>query len=835
MRGSSSTVRIPPRESGERKLESAALDQGLYRQALAAFGDEDYPASLKLIRQCLDRLPGRHLEPLALMPDAGAAQVKDGVVLWARNLYQLDLYGEFEVLMASAGRWGLIPDQLPELDVVELGFAFKRGQYAEVVDQATRFIEAQRRDLPPVIANYFHLRGLALSSLGEPEAAREDAEAAYSLFRVLGQDFECARTANLLGMITFRASDYSGAEAWFRKAYALHKKLGMRKNMGGNLLNIGIGCYKRGEFNQALLEFDAAQALLGQVGAQVSLCRVALARGNTLRLMRDFTGAQASLLAALDQANGLNLAREEALALEFLGDVARDQNLIDKARRFYSRALAVGRSLAPEGDVVMEVLRRQGQCLTLLGRETEAVSLLSRALNMARGQGDRFEEGMGRRALGAALFALGDLESARRHCQQAVVLLDQVGAAHEAAKARLDLVRVGLARLDGALGLDPAAALEEDWRQALAAMDVFLRTAVDHWTLAARQLLDTIANLRAEHEARRRAGIPTCGRTSVAGSRQATSIVHVSSRMRDLIQLADAFADSGEPVLVTGATGTGKELFARRLHEKSGRRTGELVSVNATAIPESVFAREFFGHVRGSFSGAERDGIGLAEKADGGTLFLDEIGEMPLSLQPRLLRLLQDGTYHALGDPTERRVDIRLVAATNADLEQMVARGTFRADLYYRLKILELKIPPITERREDVVPLLRHFLSQGAGRQVNPAEFFNSRSLELMEGYAWPGNVREIAMVASQARVQLASCGNVCIEVGSYGGQPVLLTGPGRAGEPGGDPSGRPSPDRRSRILLALAESEGNRARAARSLGVSRSTLYRRMEKLGIL
>ena len=145
--------------------------------------------------------------------------------------------------------------------------------------------------------------------------------------------------------------------------------------------------------------------------------------------------------------------------------------------------------------------------------------------------------------------------------------------------------------------------------------------------------------------------------------------------MRDLIQLSDAFADSDEPVLITGATGTGKELFARRLHQKSGRRAGELVCVNVSAIPESIFAREFFGHTKGSFSGADRDGIGLAAKADGGTLFLDEIGDLPLELQPQLLRLLQDGTYQAIGDPAERRTNIRLVAATNADLQKLVAEG----------------------------------------------------------------------------------------------------------------------------------------------------------------
>ena len=836
MRGNQEPARLSSPGLPERKMESAALDQRSYKEALAAFHREDYHRSLELVRLCLDEVSAQHLEPLAIVPDPDQFRVKDGVVLWAWNLYQLDRFNDLEVLMASAGRWDLVPESLPELEVVQLNFAFKHGQYDRVVRDASRFINRNRRELPPVIADFLHIRGLARSALGEPEGAREDAETAYSVYRVLKKDFESARTANLMGILYFRNSDFAGAEKWFRRSLALHKKLGMRKNTGGNLLNLGITCYKRGEFAQALAEFDAAQLQLDAVEANVSLCRATIARGNTLRHLRRFEEAQDTLLSAFDQAGGLHLAREEALALEFLGDVARDEGLQDKARRFYSRALAVGRSLAPDGDIVMEVLRRQGQCLTALGRENEALSVLNRGLAMARTQGDRFEEGVGHRALAEALLGLGDLESAFRHSAQAVALLDEVGASHEMAKARLVRVRIGLARLDSGTGVEPEAALEESWRQALAALDVFLRTGVEYWTMEARSTLTKVSELRTELEMAEAEGLAPGPVVGNARRAQAATIVHVSSRMRDLLQLTDAFADSGEPVLVTGATGTGKELFARRLHERSGRRKGELVCVNVTAIPESVFAREFFGHVRGSFSGADSDGIGLAEKASGGTLFLDEIGEMPLALQPRLLRLLQDGTYHALGDPNERRVDIRLVAATNADLEQMVAEGRFRADLYYRLKILELRIPPIKERRDDILPLLRHFLSLGAERPVQPSEYFSPHSLELMKHYEWPGNVREISMVASQARVQRASCGSVSIELGGLDCPTMLLEGPGDTPAAAEVETGlNLGPDRRSRILMALAEADGNRARAARNLGVSRSTLYRNMEKLGIL
>ncbi len=519
------------------------------------------------------------------------------------------------------------------------------------------------------------------------------------------------------------------------------------------------------------------------------------------------------------------LAREEAIALEFLGDVCLEEGQHDKARRYYSRALAVGRAIAPDGDVVMEVLRRQGACLAAQGRQAEAVPLLSRALQQARRLGDRFEEGVTRRVMAEVLLDIGDLDSAQRTADAGAALLEEIGASFELARARLVQARAGLARIDAGPGDGWRETLETVWRRALSALDLLLQAEVEHWIRQARSLLTDISHRRASADQPPAAGRPGPLRSDV--------IVYASPAMRDAIQMCDAFADSDEPVLIVGSTGTGKELVARRLHERSRRRRGRLVSVNVSAIPEGVFAREFFGHVRGAFSGADGGGSGLAAQADGGTLFLDEIGDLPLEQQPLLLRLLQDGTYQAIGDPTERRVDIRLVAATNADLEKLVAEGRFRADLYYRLKILELRLPPIAERREDIVPLLRHFLAEVAGRPVQPTDFFNRASLELMRDYAWPGNVREIAMVARQARVQLASRGRVQVDVGLLGGERLTFTGPQAA--PAAAPARRESgPLARGSILLALAETDGNRAEAARRLGVSRSTLYRRIERLGI-
>jgi DNA-binding NtrC family response regulator/tetratricopeptide (TPR) repeat protein len=670
--------------------------------------------------------------------------------------------------------------------------------------------------------------------LGEPRRAREDAESAFALFRVLDRGFEGARAANLLGIVAFRESRFDDAETWWRRAHELHAGMGMIKNMGGNRLNLGIAAYKRGRFHRAEGELQAAVRLLAQVDARVSLCRAGLALGQVLRLRGQLAPARTKLLEAFRQAGELALPREEALALEYLGDVQRDEGRLDQARRYYGRALVLAASIAPEGDIVMEVRHRQGECLGRLGRPAEAVDLLRQALGQARRLGDRFEEGAIRRSLAVNLLALADPDSAVSAINDSVRLLREVGAEYELAQSLVVAAETGLARLDSGLLADPQSVLEDAWQDALSALHLQLRVESEAGIRHVREVVARVADRR-QRLAQEPVLSLAAGQRAARMSGSPVRIVHVSSVFRDLIQLVDAFADSDEPVLITGETGTGKELFAQRLHDSSRRRGRELVAVNVSAVPESLFAREFFGHVRGAYSGADGDGQGLAGRADGGTLFLDEIGDLPLELQPRLLRLLQDGTYQAIGDPAQRHTDLRLVAATNADLGALVAAGRFRADLYYRLRVLELRLPPLRERRDDILPLLRHLLSEAAGRPVDPASYFSHASLERVQRHRWPGNVRELAMLARQAHLQLATRGRVLVELDGVDGQRLRFEGP-EAGvaEPADVPAMVTRDGGRALILAALTATRGNRAQAARRLGVSRSTLYRQLERLGI-
>lgn len=223
---------------------------------------------------------------------------------------------------------------------------------------------------------------------------------------------------------------------------------------------------------------------------------------------------------------------------------------------------------------------------------------------------------------------------------------------------------------------------------------------------------------------------------------ESSGIVYASRQMEEILSKASLYAKSDAPVLILGESGVGKELLARYIHRESGRN-GKFVSINCAAIPENLFESELFGYTKGAFTGALSDKPGLFEEADGGTLFLDEVGELPLPLQAKLLRVLQEGEVRRLGSNRAKKVDVKLVAATNRDLKELVSQGKFREDLYYRLNVLTLKIPPLRERPEDITALTGYFLKKFSSKYGKKVEM-TPEALEILLSYPFPGNVREL-------------------------------------------------------------------------------------------
>jgi DNA-binding NtrC family response regulator len=323
----------------------------------------------------------------------------------------------------------------------------------------------------------------------------------------------------------------------------------------------------------------------------------------------------------------------------------------------------------------------------------------------------------------------------------------------------------------------------------------------------------------------------------VAGRVEFQGMIGRSGVMQQLFDSIRRLAPHVRSVLVTGETGTGKELVARALHDLGPRRARKYVTVNCSAVVESLFESELFGHVRGAFTGATDTKMGLFEHADRGTLFLDEAGELPLALQPKLLRAVELGEVQRVGSLELRRADVQVIAATNRDLRAEAAAGRFRSDLFYRLSVIEIHLEPLRERREDIPYLTARFVKEIAARLNRPITGVSAAAEQLLQRAPWPGNIRELKNVLERACI--LSDGHFLGErdVGramAPGSAPAPAAAAAPAGRPGGDRQ-RLSTAQREQIERVLREAGGNKAAAAKLLGVSRRSLYRWLDRLGII
>lgn len=315
--------------------------------------------------------------------------------------------------------------------------------------------------------------------------------------------------------------------------------------------------------------------------------------------------------------------------------------------------------------------------------------------------------------------------------------------------------------------------------------------------------------------------------------REPGSVVVASPNMKALMDSLDRIARSDSPVLILGETGVGKEVVASRIHSQSGRVAKPLVRLNCAALPETLAESELFGHAKGAFTGAARDHKGRFRLADGGTLFLDEIGELSPPLQAKLLRAVAEGEITPLGSERTEKADVRLIAATNRDLQRLAAEGRFREDLYYRLAVFTVPVPPLRERPDDVAALARHFLSAFARKFARPGLVLESEGEGALKAYPWPGNIRELRSVIERLAVT-----NPVDRIGSEEVAAALPAAP--------NPQNPPEAARPTRLAAAVAEEEarflrkaihdadGNYSAAARALGLERSHFYRKLKKHGI-
>lgn len=319
------------------------------------------------------------------------------------------------------------------------------------------------------------------------------------------------------------------------------------------------------------------------------------------------------------------------------------------------------------------------------------------------------------------------------------------------------------------------------------------------------------------------------------------NLVAASPAMRRVLDLVDVVAAADSGILIQGESGTGKELIARAIHFRGARAARPFIAVNCAALPEALLESELFGYAKGAFTGAATERKGLFEEADGGTLLLDEIGDMPMLLQGKLLRVLQEGEIRRVGSASVGRVDVRILASSNRDLQALIGEGKFREDLFYRLNVIPLIIPPLRERREDIVPLCRHFMTVYAEKLGRVPQTLSPEAVDIITQHDWPGNVRELENVMVRA-VTLTSSREISADefrkiftLGGARASAAHASNGTHSADQTGDTAGRTMQSaEKEMILRALQAADGNQTRAAQALDMGRNTLWRKMKKYGI-
>jgi len=683
----------------------------------------------------------------------------------------------------------------------------ERGEIDAAKEILSAFFDALGPDSPKpteLSATVLRLLGVTHRLLGNLQDAIDCLARAKVYYELLGDRRGLAMSVNALGAVYASLTYWAIAERCFLEARSLAASEGLVALELKAQRNLVFSYTRQGRFRDAreLLRTTRAKAA-GPMATGTYALSGDLALGALLRQHGFVARAEKALRRALDAASG-RFPHAEGVCHHLLGECALDRGEPAVALKHFKVELAIGFETSPLGDLTTDAYTGLAEAHLaegdLAGAERSAMEGLQRAERIA------CDETRIRlfRVRAHAAHAAGDLETSRRHFRDALALATQRGFRVQEA---MTLEEYGFALAAEGNG----AAAERKLRDA-----AHLYRSMGLARLARRLERGERARAREarwhQPTARRRSRRP------IANGWEAFGLVTRSARLLEELERARSFATTPLAVLIRGETGTGKEPIARAIHALSGR-TGLLVDV-APAIPETMLESDLFGCEKGAFTGAETR-PGLVAKAENGTLFFDEVGDLPVSLQVKLLRFLETLTYRRVGGSSSMSVNLRVVSATNANLEDKVAKGQFREDLYHRLAAGVIVVPALRERPEDIEPLTRTFLgdlSEQAGRTFT----IDDRVLDLFAAYSWPGNVRELRNVVATMGWTASSRG---LEVLGEDLVPKTILQAVASARAARDPGA---------IRRALSRSEGNVSQAARLLGLSRQQLYRRIAELGI-
>lgn len=714
----------------------------------------------------------------------------------------------------------------------ELAYARAKMTRASVHSDLGQYTEAlvQCREALPVLRMQTRQRELAelecrLGSIkartGDVLGARDHFEQGLCLYREIEDVTGTGKAWNNLGVVNKTLCRWNRAVECFTRALETARQRGEARSVASRSCNLGVALLKAGKWSEARAYLSDALKRSSALGSDSGVVRASIAIGILMRLERKWKASRRHLRKALEMARDSGMKREEALALEFLGELSFDSGAPEDAMRYYDEALEVADGADRHVDVRVEVVRRKAEALVSLGAAEEAFKLCDDVIELARAIHDSYEEAVIERVAGIALIEIGRRDQGLARLQRSHSMLRHIDQNYELARTALSL---GSA-LANAKGDGPSRAKE----LLLEARYLFGQVGSQHWVNEAESALMNLLGIKDTGEQRSRKSGGGVSASCLQPLPADFGLVGCGPWLKELMASVACFADSKLPVLIEGESGTGKDMVAKGLHLASNRSRKPYIPMNCGALPHGTQESELFGYVRGAFTGAVGDRTGYFESGHGGTLFLDEIGEMTWSTQVRLLRVLEVGEVRRLGESFPRSVDVRVVAATNGDLLRAVGQGAFRKDLYYRLAGVRIQLPPLRERVEDIGLLVTHFVgmfSRAQGKEV----VVDENLLRALVEYHWPGNVRQLRnemerMVTLAVKKGVLTCEDFAPAPESEqitGGESLSLAQELEAVE-------------KRHILTALRETGWNKARAAGKLGgMKRTTLLGRMKKLGI-
>jgi DNA-binding NtrC family response regulator/tetratricopeptide (TPR) repeat protein len=719
------------------------------------------------------------------------------------------------------------PEQDPELaariQLLSARALIEVSQYEEALRTCERaHAYFREHNLIGPLAHAYNCFGRTYFRLGDLDRAKEYYEAALHLFRWdLNDEEGVIRAHNNLGVLYRHLSDWRQATWHLLRAMEISTRLGNFMYMAVSCANLGIVHLKAGSWDEAREHFERALTSYVQIGRDAGVARMRIGLATIASFRHDFPTAEGHLTAVSQITSRLGLSREQALCHFGWGELYQEQGRLEEALARYDEALEMARQFAPEGDMIHELQRRRAELFVLRADVGPAMKAAEDGLQRAMRLKDQLEEGATRRVLASVLAMEGRTAEAGQQARQAIRLLESIHERFELARAYLDHGR----RLRGAS--DPERAREAQ-NLAFKAMYLFEQLGLDDSALACEGLLKDL-NAPAWLTVPRGERPPHSVSTQTQDIARAHGVISQNPRTLEVVRKASELLSTPARVLMQGETGVGKNLLAYMFRTFEIERGRPFVEVNCTSLPGDLVESELFGYVRGAFTGAAISKRGIFEDADGGTIFLNEIGELSERTQVKLLQVLDDGTYRRLGEVRSRRLNVRIISATNKDLDAAVKAGWFRSDLYYRLGQVVLSIPPLRERREDIPLLVRCFLdelSAREGRQV----VFSEDAIEYLTSLPWLGNVRELKHKIES--IFLCAGQQELLDRAAL--IKILYPGNGAAPEPQAvrGLKGKVDMLKREEVLAALSRNGGNRSRAALELGITRRHLIRLLKQI---